>query len=283
MLIEGNSISSTARFTGVHRDTCCRLLVRFGTACQKFLDREMQDLQLTHLEVDEMWTFVRKKQKRITGEEPDAGKIGDIYIFVAFDEATRLIPAYRVDRRNFEATAAFMDDLANRLKRPKPHASDSHAYNEGKYTPIIRISTDAFESYAEAVDMAFGPYAEYAQIRKRFDSEGAHIDKKILRGNIEPKAVSTSLVERSNLTTRTFMRRCMRRTMGFSKKLENLQAAAATHVAYYNYCWCPKTIKTTPAVKAGIAPKRMTFDQLYQLLRECYPEFFFGDKCITAS
>jgi hypothetical protein len=274
MLGEGNSISSTSRLTGVHRDTCSRLMVRFGIACKRFLDREMRDLQLNHVQCDEMWTYVRKKDKNITGEEPDVDQIGSMFLFVALDQESRLIPVHRVDRRNYAVTNAFMMDLASRLKFPKPHASDDHKFQEGSYKPIIRISTDAFEGYEDAVDDAFGPYAEYAQIIKRFDSEGVHIAKKNIKGTIDPKAVTTSLVERSNATTRNFMKRCQRRTLGFSKRLENLQAAVAIQLASYNYCWAPKTIKTTPAVRAGIAPGRMTFNELYQLLRETWSELF---------
>lgn len=157
LLTEGASLSSTSRLTGVHRDTCARLLVRCGQACRKFFDRELRDLECRHLEIDEMWTFVRKKQYNVTGEEPDAEDVGSTYIYIALDQDSRLIPAHRVGKRDMVDTSAFMIDLAGRLKRPKPHSSDAHAFNVANYKPIVRISTDGYETYPEAINMAFGP------------------------------------------------------------------------------------------------------------------------------
>jgi IS1 family transposase len=274
LLIEGNSLSSTARITGVHRDTCTGVMIRFGNACRKFLSREMRDLELRHIQIDEIWTFCRKKQKRIVGDEPDLDQIGDIYIFVALDEDSRLVPAFRVGRRNAETTNLFMEDLADRLKRPKPHASDNHAFEVGTFKPTTRISTDAFPAYPEAIDFAFGPHAHYAQIDKKATKDGVSTNKNVICGTIEPKDVSTSLVERNNLTIRTFMRRLMRRTLGFSKKFANLEAATALHLAYYNYCWRHKTFGTSPAVAAGIADHRMSLHELFEEIKACAPEYF---------
>ena len=280
LLVEGASISSISRFTGVHRDTCTRLMLRFAGACEAFLDAEMRDLQFRHLEIDEMWTYCRKKEFNVTGEEADADEIGTFYLFLALDQDTRLIPTYRLDRRNGEATMAFMNDLASRLRWPKPHASDSHAFQRGQITPIVRISTDGFPPYPEAIDTVFGPYAQHAQIIKnekgKKNKKKIEITKNIISPGIDPKDVSTSLVERSNLTTRNFMRRFHRKTIGFSKKLANLKAAVAIHFAYYNYCWCIKTFKATPAVKAGIASRRFKLVELYMQLRERFPEHFLG-------
>jgi hypothetical protein len=279
-LAEGSSVSSTSRLTAVARDTCTRLTIRFGEACRLFLDREMRDLECRHLEIDEMWTFCRKKQYNITGEEPDVDRIGDTYIFIALDEDSRLIPAFRVDKRNLAATTAFMIDLASRLKKPKPHASDAHAFKTEKYKPIVRISTDAFPPYPEAISLAFGPYAEYAQIKKRISKkEGVQITKNRIRGKIATKDITTSLVERSNLTTRTFLRRTTRKTLAYSKCLDNLRAATAIHLAVYNYCRRIRTTKETPAVRAGIAGKQFGFRELYFLLRETWPALFLlGDE-----
>lgn len=236
----------------------------------------MRDLEFRHLQIDEMWTFCRKKAHNITGEEPDVGQIGTFYLFIALDEDTRLIPAFRIDRRDENGTMAFMQNLAGRLKWPKPHASDAHNYKKAEYKPFIRISTDAFPPYPAVIREVFGPYAQYAQIVKSHPKDGVVVAKRLFSKDIDPKQVTTSLIERSNLTSRTFMKRLNRKTIGFSKKLENLRAAVAIHFAHYNYCWKIKTFKTTPAVKAGIAARRLTFTELYMHLRERFPEHFLN-------
>lgn len=279
LLVEGNSISSVSRLTRVHRDTCTRLMQRFGTGCRAFLDREMRDLQLSHLQLDEIWTFVRKKGYNITGLEPDLDEIGSVYLFVAFDADTKLIPSFRLDRRTAAAAQAFLLNLAGCLKMPKAHASDQHAFQHGQYVPVTRISTDAFPGYVDAVDMAFGPYAVFGQLKKVTKGKGAdkHVDitKAAIKGSLHADDISTSLVERNNLTLRTFIRRFTRKSMGYSKKLANLRAAVRIHMAHYNYCWVHKTIKTTPAVAAGIIGERWKLLDLYEHIRDGWPELFW--------
>src|SRR5438552_2816460 len=121
LLLDGCSIRAVSRFTGVHRDTCVRLVLIFGRACERFLRQQMHDLQLNHLQCDEMWTFVRKKQRRIVDTDEDADEIGDIYLFRALDEETRLMPAHLVGKREEDNAIKFMTLLAGCLKRPKPH------------------------------------------------------------------------------------------------------------------------------------------------------------------
>jgi IS1 family transposase len=275
LLIDGSSVSTTSRFTGVHRDTCTRLMTRFANACQKFLNLEMRDLQLNHVEIDELWTYCRKKRYSIKGDEPDLDKIGEFYIFVALDQETRLIPAHRVGRRTKETTEDFIFELASRLKFPRPHLSDRHAYKGGEYKPFVRISTDAFPAYPDAIRAAFGPYAAYGQIKKHTENRKLKsITRRVFRGDIDPKDITTSLVERSNLNSRNFMKRLMRKSTGYSKKLENLVAATAVHFAHYNYCWKLKTLKTSPAVKAGLMKVVWTLEDLYDHLRQRWPEDF---------
>jgi IS1 family transposase/transposase-like protein len=278
LLVEGNSLSSTSRLTGVHRDTCSRLMVRFGTACKKFLDRELRDLQIEHIELDEIWTFNRKKRYRIIGNEPDIRQIGDIYIFVALDEKTRLIPSHRVGKRDQLNTNLFVQDLSRRIQIPNPHQSDRHAYKASGYRPVTRISTDGFAPYVQAIDAFFGPWASYGVLEKNVSGKGRKkklaLSKTIVTGKIKAEDISTSLVERNNLTTRTFMRRLTRKSIAFSKKLDNLRAATAMFFCYYNYCWKLKTLKTTPAVAAGVVGEKWKLKELYSHVQDCSPELF---------
>jgi len=269
LLVEGNSISGVSRITGVHRDTCMRLMVRFGHGCQRFLDREIRDLELRHIEIDEIWTFVGKR-RRMTPEEKAGFEKGIFFIFVAFDEDTKLVPAFKVGRRTSETTNAFVTDLASRLSWPTAHETDDHAYRLGGIKPITRISSDGYQSYPEAIDLAFGRRAIYAQIIKDTDrpKQGLFVTKKQVFGRVEEKAISTSLVERNNLTIRTFMKRLVRRSLCFSKKVANLEAATAMHFAFYNYCWRHKTLGTSPAVAAGLAYKRFTLEELVSEVRK---------------
>jgi hypothetical protein len=140
--------------------------------------------------------------------------------------------------------------------------------------PIIRISTDGFVSYPAAIKSAFGPWAEYAQIIKKIVKKELKIEKRVITGDVDPEDISTSLVERSNLTTRTFMRRFTRRSLGFSKKLENLRAAVAMHITYYNYCWKHKKFKDTAAMRAGLIGEPWSVVDLYNHLRGRWPDLF---------
>jgi IS1 family transposase len=166
LLVEGNSISGISRLTGIHRDTCSRLFVRFGAACQRFLDREMRDLTFNHVELDEIWTYCQKKEGHGEKEEHIANETGDTYIFVAFDQESRLVPAHRAGRRDETTTKELVEALKQCLKWPKPHESDDHAFKKGSYQPIIRISSDGWKPYEAAIAESFGKYAEYAQVVK---------------------------------------------------------------------------------------------------------------------
>jgi IS1 family transposase len=282
LLTNGCSIRATERVTGIHRDTICRLVVRFGDACRVFLDRQMNDLELTHVEVDEIWTFVGKKQARLTTDErAERSDIGDVYLWIGVDHPTRLVPSFILGKRSADMARRFMLDLAGRLVAPQnPHQSDDHAYNRPGYRPIVQISTDGFPAYPEAVDLAFGPYAKFGTIIKDYrnaqiiytpsEMVGAKRRGVFGIGDHEERTICTSHVERHNLTTRTFMKRFNRLTLGFSKKLENLAAATAMYIAFYNYCWRPrkpgKTGKRfpTPCMMAGITEKPWSFAELFE-------------------
>jgi len=281
MLVEGNSIRSTERVTGLHRDTVCRLMVHFGQACQAFMDRRMRGLTLTHLEFDEQWTYVAKKQSRLTvTERATCYGMGDIYLWTCIDQKTKLMPAFAVGKRSADNARRFMTDVASRLNMPNPHASDSHAFQAGSYQQVIQISTDGFPAYPEAVDLAFGPYSKFGTIIKEYRNASIVYTPSEMVGTKrtgvknmrkdERRSICTSHVERLNGTQRLFLKRLNRLTLCFSKKLGNLEAAFAMFAAWYNYCWQTRKPGTeggkrpTAAMMAGLAGHVWSFDELFE-------------------
>ena len=280
LLVEGNSIRSTERITGLHRDSICRLMVYFGRACRAFMDRRMRGLKLTHLEFDEQWTYVWKKQARLTTtERATCHDMGDIYLWTCVDQKTKLMPAFVVGKRSADNARRFMLDVASRLTLPNPHASDQHAFQAGEYRTIVQISTDGFPAYPEAVDLAFGPYSKFGTIIKEYrnasivytpsEMVGANrTARRNMREN-ERWTICTSHVERLNGTQRLFLKRLNRLTLCFSKKLANLEAAFAMFAAWYNYCWQTRMPgkrgkkRPTAAMMAGIAGHVWSFDELF--------------------
>ena len=281
-LLEGNSVRSTERLTGVHRDTICRLLVGFGRKCKDYMDSILRGLTLRHVEIDEIWTFVFKKQGRLQVEEKaERFDIGDVYLWTCLDKYTKLVPSFVVGKRSADNARRLMVDLRGRLVMPSPHASDAHAYQQGGYLRITQISTDGFAAYPEAVDLAFGPYVKYGQIIKDYrnaDQPGRYAPPEMTgteRKGVfgmnegEERTICTSHVERHNLTIRTLMQRFTRLSLGFSKKLENLEAAIAMFLAYYNFVWRTRKpgksgrYRVPAAVAAGVIPNLWTFNDLF--------------------
>lgn len=273
LLVEGNSVRSVCRLMGTNIPTVLRQLTWAGEHCSALLEQHLRGLKLEHCECDEIWTFCQKKQARLTLEErAERADIGDIYLFTAQDQKTRLIAAHTLGKRSADNTRRFMVQLRNRLHIPAAHTSDAHAYLTGGYRPIIQISTDGFQAYPEAVDLAFGPYAKFGTIIKEYKNAGMAYDPSEMIGTKrravfsmrenETSTICTSHVERNNLTIRTFMRRFTRLALGFSKKFENLEAAVNLHVAYFNFCWRPGKMRITPAMKAGITGKLWSFNDL---------------------
>ena len=280
LLLEGGSIRSTERITHVHRDTICRLIVRFGDACHDFLDERMRGLTLMHLQFDEQWTYVAKKQSRLTTTERQACcDIGDIYLWTCIDRKTKLMPSFLIGKRSADNARRFMMDVAGRLVFPTAHTSDPHAYQSGGYAPITQISTDGFPAYPEAVDLAFGPYAKYGQIIKDYrnatiiytPSEIVGTQRTGIRGigKGQEWSICTSHIERLNGTQRLFLKRLNRLTLCFSKKLRNLEAAFAMFAAYYNYCWRTRRPgnsgkkRPTAAMMAKLTDHIWGFDELF--------------------
>jgi IS1 family transposase len=244
-----------------------------GEHCAALLESKLQGLTLGHVECDEIWTFVQKKQSRLTMQErEERADIGDAYLFTAQDQETRLIAAHTLGKRSADNCRRFMVQLAKRLKWPQTHASDRHAYVAGGYQPIIQISSDGFAAYPEAVDLAFGPYAKFGTIIKEYKnatmnytpSEMVGTERRPVFGMQENElgTICTSHVERNNLTIRTFMKRYTRLSLGFSKKIENLEAAVNLHIAYFNFCWRPGKMRVAPAMAAGVTNRLWNFNDL---------------------
>ena len=254
-LTEGSSIRSIERMTGVHRDTIMRLGVKVGQGCTALMDAEMRDLSCTRLEMDEIWGFVGKKDRNV--RLGDTEIVGSVWTFCAVDADTKLVPAFKVGQRDAATADAFMADVASRLRNR------------------VQVSTDGLRAYVQAVDKAFGGNVDYAQIVKVYGHEDSPerrystadvigTEKYIVRGNPNPDLISTSYVERLNATTRLHMRRLTRLTLAFSKKLDNFEAAVGLHFAFYNFVKRHNTLRTTPAVAAGVASKQWSIGELLE-------------------
>lgn len=247
-LVEGSSVRSIERMTGVHRDTIIRLMVRTGETCKAILDETMRDLPCKRIEVDEIWAQ----------ETDDKNQVGDFWTCVALDPETKLVPTYAVGKRDASTAQAFMDDLAARLANR------------------VQINSDGLRLYVEAVERSFGADVDYVQIVKSYEAEPigpgrysppkvVSVEKTRIAGEPDMALASTSYVERQNLTMRMSMRRFTRLTNAFSKKSANLEAAVALHFAHYNLVRTHSTLKTTPAVAAGIVNRHWHMSDLVAL------------------
>ena len=244
-LTEGCSIWSTERLTTTHRDSVMRLGVKIGVGCHRLHDALMRNLQVSIIELDEQWAFIGKKQKHVT--DYDSPELGDCYLFTAIAATQKAILSYAVGKRNGETTEEFVNDLRARiLNRPQ-------------------ITADGFPAYVDAIDLAFAGNVDFGQLVKIYQATPGNeaavryspgsirsIVKTPVFGNPDPERISTSFMERFNLTTRMAVRRFTRLTNGFSKTLANHKAAVALHVGHYNFCHVHETIRTTPAIALGV-------------------------------
>jgi len=245
-LAEGSSIRAIERMTGINRNTIMSLGVRVGQGCAKILDAKMRGLTCHFLQFDEIWGFIGKKEKhRMITDDPT---LGDVWTFCAIDAETKLMPAFKVGKRDHVTANAFVGDVASRLKnRPQ-------------------VSSDGLRAYVEAMENAFGMNVDYGMVIKSYGVDrGEHhqerrysapevtsMEKMVVMGYPEMDLISTSHIERLNGTTRLHMRRLTRLTYAFSKKLENFEAAVALHFAYYNFVRAHGSLKMTPAMRAGV-------------------------------
>jgi IS1 family transposase len=244
-LVEGCSIRSVERMTGIHRDTIMRLGFRVGSGCATLLDEKMRGLTCTRLELDELWAFIQKKQRRVRRDE-DVSRVGDVWTWVAICPDTKLVPSFMTGKRDRETAKAFVKDLAARLVRR------------------VQLTSDGLGLYVDPIAQEFGTDGvDYAQLHKTYEAEpmgpGRYSPPKVtgtektpIFGAPEEAFVSTSFVERSNLTIRMGVRRFTRLTNAHSKKLENHGASVALHFAHYNLVRRHMTIRCTPAQEAGI-------------------------------
>lgn len=259
-LVEGNSIRATVRMTGVAKNTVTKLLVDLGGACSIYMDNHMRDLPCETVQVDEIWAFVGAKAKNVTSEKAAEGW-GDVWTWVAIDADTKLVPTYRVGPRDMREGTEFVKDLAKRMRNR------------------IQLTTDGLPSYPQQVAEGFRGEVDYAQLVKQFVSPTKEEQRRYspakclatikvpVSGDPDPDKISTSYVERQNLTMRMSMRRFTRLTNAFSKKVENLAAAVSLHFAYYNYCRAHSSLNgQTPAMAAGLEDHVWTVDELIGLL-----------------
>jgi IS1 family transposase len=235
-LIEGCSIRSTERLTVTHRDTVMRLGARIGRGCAELHDLMFRELNINQLQFDELWAYIGKKQKRVKRDD-DPTK-GDAYTFLALDPLDKAIISYRVGKRTGETTRAFVEDVRARV------------------LGMPFISSDAFPAYEPAIRAVFGEGVHYSQVVK--------VAKERVIGFMPEYMTSTSHVERVNLSVRMGSRRFTRLTTGYSKKIENHEAAVALFVAHYNLCRVHETLKMTPAMALGLTERPWSVAELIQ-------------------
>lgn len=255
-LIEGCSVRATSRMTGVHKTTILKHLVAIGQGCARLLDQLVVDVPSEVVEVDEIWSYIKKKQRMVTAK--DGPEVGDCYVFVSLCADTKLVINHLVGKRDGACATAFMLDLARRVA--------------GR----IQISSDGFTPYINAVEWAFGTEVDYAMIIKEYGTDDAgrgryspprvqSVKKLGIKGFPADSRISTSYVERQNLTMRMQMRRFTRLTNAFSKKLENHKAAVALHFAYYNLCRPHMALDgITPGMAAGVTARLWDVEDLVE-------------------
>jgi len=258
-LVEGNSIRATVRMTGVAKNTIAKLLVELGAACSDYLDKTLVNLPCQRVQCDEIWSFVGAKDKNVPVEKRDQFGIGSVWTWVAIDADTKLICSWLVGRRDPGCATEFIQDLAGRLRNR------------------VQLTTDGLKCYLTAVADGFGENIDYAMLVKVYGNDATEekryspaicngCKKENRIGSPDPKHISTSYIERQNLTMRMQMRRFTRLTNAFSKKVENHVAAIALHYMHYNYVRIHQSLRMTPAMAAGLTAHLWGMEDLVRLL-----------------
>jgi IS1 family transposase len=259
-LVEGNSIRATVRMTGVAKNTIQKLLMELGEACSDYMNKTLRNLPCKLIQIDEIWSFVGAKKKNVHVYE-DMPWMGDTWVWVAMDADSKLIVSWLVGNRDGGTARTFMNDLASRL------------------TNRVQVSTDGHKTYLSAVPEAFAYDVDWGVLNKIYGaSEGSGperrysppdciaCERKAMLGSPDKKKISTSYIERQNLTMRMSMRRFTRLTNAFSKKVENHVAAVALHYMNYNFCRIHQTLRITPAMAAGVTDHVWSIQDLVALL-----------------
>jgi IS1 family transposase len=260
MLIEGMSLRATSRLAAVSFNTVTKLLVHIGRATADYQDRTLRNLKCKRIQCDEIWAFVYAKEKNVPKDKKGHFGFGDVWTWTAIDADTKLVPSFLIGTRNARSAAMFIDDLKSRLANR------------------VQLTTDGHRAYLEAVEGAFGADVDYAMLQKIYESSqeetryspakcvGCEVKK--IQGSPDPEHISTSYVERQNLTMRMGMRRFTRLTNAFSKKVENHAYQVALHFMYYNFARVHRTLRVTPAMEAGISDHVWSMEEIAALLPE---------------
>jgi IS1 family transposase len=258
-LVEGNSIRSTCRMTGVSKNTVVKLIVDLGTACAAFHDETVRNVQSRRIQCDEIWSYVYSKQKNVPEDHLGEFGFGDVWTWTALDADSKLIVSWLCGWRDAATASEFMTDVASRLANR------------------VQLTTDGHKAYLQAVEDAFGGDVDYAMLVKLYgearEAEGRYspaecqgCKRTSISGRPDKEHVSTSYVERVNLTLRMTSRRFTRLTNGFSKKVENLMHQVAINFCFYNFCRIHQTLRSTPAMRAGVADHLWTVEELVNLI-----------------
>jgi IS1 family transposase len=254
-MLEGMSIRATSRITGLHKGTILSLMTTAAANARRVLDTRLRGVRTRYMQSDEIWCFVGKKAKRVRSGE--SAELGDQWVFVAMDAETKLVPSFVIGKRTRETTLSFLRDLQSRLADAR-----------------FQLTTDGFHFYERGVEDVFGGTVDFAQLVKLFGDYGQFGDErysppritevisKVRDGRPDPAHISTSHIERQNLSMRMALRRFTRLTNAFSKKLENLKAAVTLYFAWYNFCRIHQTLRVTPAMEAGLTDHAWTIAEL---------------------
>jgi IS1 family transposase len=266
-LVEGCSMRATCRLTGAAKKTVERMLVSAGAACADYMDKTMRNLKCRVIQVDEIWSFTRCKQANVPEHLKGADGIGDTWTWIALDSETKLVPCFHVGKRDAVDAYQFINDLAERL------------------ASRVQLTSDGHKAYLQAVEDAFGCEIDYAQLIKLYGAEQdpvrearysppvcIGIRKHRISGNPVKRLVSTSHIERQNLTVRMNSRRFTRLTNAFSKKLENHKHQVALHFMHYNFCRIQQTLRVTPAMEAGISDHVWSLEEVVSLIDSNHAE-----------
>lgn len=249
LLIEGNSLRGTARLANVDYNTVLSFLIKVGEACAEYQYIHLRNLPCKRIQIDEIWSFCYTKQKNLSKAKSAPNGAGDLWTFTSLCPDTKLAPTWLVGVRDTETATDFIKDLASRM-------SDK-----------IQLTSDGFKIYENAVNGTFGANVDYAMLVKQYDGKQHYIgsEKRIIIGSPKKEYISTSLVERQNLTMRMSMRRFIRETSGFSKKVENHCAMVNIYFMYYNFARIHSTLKITPAMEAGISKHIWNIEEIVDL------------------